>query len=228
MSRNWKSGSPWRWCVVFALGLFLASVWCCSPGVVSAEETDAEQDFVDEDGDGFEDIDPEKATDPKEKEKPKRLTRAERAAKKKAEKKAKQREKQIGKIASRLGKRKDGYFVVALQTKKFVMPHKGNKPVPTLKFDVVAKEGRRAAAEKILEHMLDIERQTPKRRGASSLPPPEGKYILVGRFDDADEAYEQRQESDEDYQELVKKHEDRLRKKLKQGGGGRGPGGNPL
>ncbi len=161
----------------------------------------------------------EEATEP-EKEKPKRLTKAERRAKKAAEKKQKERDRVITNMEKRLGKKKDGYFVLVFKTTKFLNTSKYNAGadfMPTPYFSVVVEDGRRAAAEKIVTFLLDIERQKPKKAGASRTPPPKGEFKLIARYDDRIEADDRRTAAERDCEKIaraqIKKMEQRRKKK---------------
>lgn len=212
------------------LGLTSASVYLAATPTWAAEKksatddeaatTDGEPEFIDEDGDGFEDIDEDKLRE-QEKPKKKKLTREQRAAKKAAAKKKKAHDRKVAGIAKRLGKKQKGYFVVALETKKYKSA--GGSTAPVLTYKVLLEDSRTAAAEAILNHLLNIERQRPKKPGASKSRPPSGNFKFFGRFDDIVDAQERQEAADLQVQELARANNEKLRNR------GRGPlRGNPL
>ena len=201
----------WRWCWAILLGGFLCSALSMNAGPVGADD-EADETATEEADEAAED----------DGDRP--LTREERAAQKAKEKQEKARERLIAAMEKRLSRKKEtGYFVLVFETTKY---HKGDRgrAVPTRGYEVEVFDGRRAAAVSVLEFLAAIQRKQPKRRRAGAVPPPQGKYVLVGRYEDRVEADERRQQANNKYQKLAQAFND-------QKGGGNGRGGlqaNPL
>ncbi|REJ69702.1 MAG: hypothetical protein DWQ31_03625 [Planctomycetota bacterium] len=201
----------WRWCLAILLGGLLCGVLSMNAGPVWADD-EADETATEEADEAAED----------EGDRP--LTREERAAQKAKEKQEKARERLIAAMEKRLSRKKEtGYFVLAFETTKY---HKGDRgrATPTRGYEVEVFDGRRAAAVSVLEFLAKIKRKQPKRRLANAPPPPQGKYVLVGRFEDRVEADERRQQANNKYQEMAQAFNDR-------NGGNRIRGGlqaNPL
>lgn len=237
MSQRLESMSLWSWCLIFSMSLFLLGAQPFSSSPVWAAEKEAEEKTEtaeEEESEGFEDLEELEEEPRKPRPKKKRLTREERAelaaakAKAKAEKKRKQlRDKRIARIAGPFGKQKDGQFIVVLETTTFVVAQ-SKKHVPKLEYEVIVVEGRDAAAGKVLDFLLDIQRKIPVKPRPGSGPPPQGNYQLVARVDDYSEATDLKKTVQAKCAKLVANHNKQIRDNAGRGGGAIGLKGNPL
>ena len=225
MLERMKLLSSWRWFLVLAMSLFLIGAQPFSSTPSWAAEDAAEAEAAEAEA-------AEKEKLKKTRVKPKRLTKKERIAAKvakakeeAAERKKEIRDKQVARFANKLGRKKAGYFVVALQTKSFTSGKKGKMPLPKLEYEVVMAHGREAAAGKILDHMLDIKRKIPKIKLLTDGKPPEGDFKFIGRYSDVENAEETLKKTEERCAKLVRDHDKAI---SRGGGGGGGIGGNPL